>query len=280
MKESQQEIYYLIAPNRTAAMESPYMEAFLDDDTEVLFCYAQIDEFCMKNLGQFKSKNLVGIESATAVKNENKNADDLSEDNCRRLGKWLKNKFPKHIQKAEPTYRLRKHPAVLVDHQSAAIRQYLHALGEDVTTPPQRIQINPSHNIIKGLYEKIQNDEQEAMIIARQMIHNSFIAAGILDDPRDMLKDMNSVMEIALGYKPSDVDDVSKSDEGPNEKPKGMDYEQEIIDKMNEEIEAAGVNRDDAKTIKNVEVDGDIDDVEVIQQRNTEKKEGDFKSNE
>ena len=279
MKEGQEEIYYLIAPNRAAALDSPYMEAFLHDDTEVLFCYAQIDEFCMKNLGQFKSKNLVGIESSTAVKNENKNADDLSEDNCRRLGKWLKNKFPKHIQKAEPTYRLRKHPSVLVDHQSAAIRQYLNALGEDVTTPPQRMQINPSHNIIKGLYEKIEKNEQEAMVIARQMINNAFIAAGILDDPRDMLKDMNSVMEIALGYAPEI--EISK-DEGPNEKPKGMDYEQEIIDKMNEEIEQVGINKDDPKTFKNLEVDGDVDDVEVIQQRNNDdnKKEGDFKSNE
>merc|ERR1712113_839363 len=121
-------------------------------------CYSQIDEFCMKNLGTFKSKNLVGIESSTAVKNENKDADALSEDNCRRLGKWLKKTFPKHIEKAEPTYRLKRHPAVLVDHQSAAIRQYLHALGEDVTTPAQRMQINPSHNIIKGLNA---NDSQK-----------------------------------------------------------------------------------------------------------------------
>ena len=99
MKESQEEIYYLVAPNRAAALDSPYMEAFLDDDTEVLLCYSQIDEFCMKNLGSFKSKNLVGIESSTAVKNDNKDQDALSEDNCRRLGKWLKKTFPKHIEK-------------------------------------------------------------------------------------------------------------------------------------------------------------------------------------
>ena len=282
MKEGQDEIYYLVAPNRAAAMESPYMEAFLDDDTEVLLCYAQIDEFCMKNLGQFKSKNLVGIESSTAVKNENKDADALDEDDCRRLGKWLKNKFPKYIQKAEPTYRLKRHPSVLVDHQSAAIRQYLHALGEDVTTPPQRMQINPSHNIIKGLFNKVNNNqEKDAIIIARQMINNAFIAAGILDDPRDMLKDMNCVMEIALGYEASvDEKDLLNQDDGPNVKPEGMDYEQEIVDKMNEEIEQAGINKDDPKTIRNMELDGDIDDVEVIQQRNDTKKEGDFKSNE
>jgi len=261
MSEGQDEIYYLVAPNRTAALESPYIEAFLDDDTEVLLCYSQIDEFCMKNLGSFKSKNLVGIESSTAVKNEKKDADALSEDNCRRLGKWLKKTFPKHIEKAEPTYRLKRHPAVLVDHQSAAIRQYLHALGEDVPTPPQRIQINPSHQIIKGLYERVQNEEGTAKIIARQMINNAFIAAGILDDPRDVLKDMNSVMEIALGFEPSMEYEV----DGPNEKPKGNDFEQEVVDQMNAEIEAAGISPDDTQKLRNLEADGDVDDVEVIQ---------------
>ena len=100
------------------------------------------------------------------------------------------------MEKCEPTYRLKRHPSVLVDHQSAAIRQYLHALGEDVTTPPQRMQINPSHNIIKGLYEKIkQGDEENAKIIGRQMINNAFIAAGILDDPRSMIPRVNNLLE-------------------------------------------------------------------------------------
>merc|ERR1712176_1504251 len=264
MKDGQEEIYYLIAPNRKAALESPYMEAFLDNDTEVLLCYSQIDEFCLKNLGQFKSKNLVGIESST-LKLENQNEDALDEDSCKRLGKWLRTKFPKFIEKCEPTHRLKRHPSVLVDHQSASIRQYLHALGEDVTTPPQRMQINPSHNIIKGLYEKIENDEEEsAQIIARQMINNAFIAAGILDDPRAMLKDMNYVMEIALGYTPTVEKEVGDKDEdAPNVKPKGMDYEQEVVDKMNEEIESFGMSEEDAKKIKDLDADG-LEDVEVV----------------
>eukprot|EP00483_Globobulimina_turgida_P003822 UN03830 len=134
------------------------------------------------------------------------------------------------------------------------------------------MQINPNHNIIKGLYEKVEKDETNAMLIARQMINNSFIAAGILDDPREMLKDMNSVMEIALGYTPNIEDIQFDKDEGPNVKPKGMDYEQEVVDKMNEEIEAAGLGADDAQTIKNLEIDADVDDVEVIQQRSSDNK--------
>merc|ERR1712173_327662 len=102
-----------------------------------------------------------------------------------------------------------------------------------------------------------------AQIIARQMINSAFIAAGILDDPRAMLKDMNYVMEIALGYTPKVEESAEKDEDAPNVKPKGMDYEQQVVDKMNEEIEASGMSAEDAKRIKDLDADG-LDDVEVV----------------
>ena len=194
MKENQNEIYYLLAPNRENALESPYIESFMDTNTPVILCYAQIDEFVMRNLGSYKSKDIVGIETSTATPNDiNENSENsLSTDDVGRLGKWIKNNFSAHINKVEPTYRLKKHPAVLVDHQSQAIRHYLSALGEDVKTPAQKMQVNPSHPIIKGLYQLIsdenESNENKAKIICRQLINNAFIAGGLLDDPREMLK--------------------------------------------------------------------------------------------
>ena len=46
------------------------------------------------------------------------------------------------------------------------------------------------------------NDPLKAKLVAQQLINNAFVAAGILDDPRQMLRDMNHVMEMALGYTP------------------------------------------------------------------------------
>ncbi len=72
MKDDQKEVFYLVAPNKESAIRSPYLEAFQDSDTEVLLCYAQIDEFCMKNLGSYRSKEITGIESSTAVTHSHK----------------------------------------------------------------------------------------------------------------------------------------------------------------------------------------------------------------
>lgn len=148
-------------------------------------------------------------------------SDALSEDECRKLSKWLKRQFPKKLEKVEMTLRLKTHPAVLVDHQSQAIRHYLQSLGEDVKTPPQRMQINPNHNVVKGLFKLIDNQDLQAQAVASQvcvcpfcsvlswavcghcdtqLINNAFIAAGVMDDPRDMLQDMYNVMEMAMGY--------------------------------------------------------------------------------
>lgn len=200
-KANDGEIYYLLAPNRAAALKSPYLEAFQDSNVEVLFCYAQIDEFCMKNLGSYRSNEIVGIESSTAVRTAAGVADEtLTEEECRRLCKWLKKTFPLRVEKAEMTERLKTHPAVIVDHQSAAIRSYLQALGEDVKTPPQRMQVNPRHRVIRGLYALIDSDEDKAWLIGMQLINNAFVAAGVMDDVRDMLPDVSRVMEMALGF--------------------------------------------------------------------------------
>jgi len=182
------------------AEHSPYLEAFQDNKTEVLLCYAQIDEFVMKNLGTYRSKEIVGVERSTTIKHKNVSEETLTEDQCSRLGRWLRQTFPLQIEKAEVTYRLKTHPVVLVDHQSQAIRHYLQALGEKSDAPPQRMQFNPAHNIIKGLYHCIEKDENKAKLVAKQLIHNAFIAAGIMDDARNFLTDMNNIMELALGY--------------------------------------------------------------------------------
>ena len=46
----QKEIYYLVAPNRDAALRSPYYETFKKHGKEVLLLYNTIDDFVMSNL--------------------------------------------------------------------------------------------------------------------------------------------------------------------------------------------------------------------------------------
>ena len=223
------EIYYLVAPTRETALNSPYIEAFQNRNIPVFLCYAQIDEFVMKVLGSYRGKEIIGIESSTtSVKHEfknkkgsNKDKDNdppLTKDDCRRLGKWMRKEFPKLVESCEITYRLDSHPAVFVDHQAQSLRHYLKAANEETKLPPQRMQVNPNHNIIKGLYREIQeNNEDKAKLLCKQLINNACIAAGIIDDARNMLADLNLVMEMALGYDPTDSNADTNENENENE---------------------------------------------------------------
>ena len=47
LKAEQSDIYYLCAPSRELAMESPYFEMFKKADKEVIFVYSAIDDFVM-----------------------------------------------------------------------------------------------------------------------------------------------------------------------------------------------------------------------------------------
>lgn len=62
LKEGQKDIYYLAAPNRALAENSPYYEGLKKQDMEVLFCYEPYDELVLMQLGMFLGNNLVSVE--------------------------------------------------------------------------------------------------------------------------------------------------------------------------------------------------------------------------
>ncbi len=49
----QKSIYYLVAPSRESALQSPYYETFKKHNVEVLFLYNTIDDFVMSNIKEF-----------------------------------------------------------------------------------------------------------------------------------------------------------------------------------------------------------------------------------
>lgn len=76
MKEEQKEIYYLAAPSRALAENSPYYEGLKKKDVEVLFCYEPYDELVLMQLQMFLGKQIISVEKEMR---QDKNADNLTE---------------------------------------------------------------------------------------------------------------------------------------------------------------------------------------------------------
>lgn len=57
------------------------------------------------------------------------------------------------------------------------------------------LEVNPRHPLIIGLYKTRETNADLAEKIANQVYDNARFAAGLLEDPRSMVKRLNSLME-------------------------------------------------------------------------------------
>ncbi|KAF9948945.1 TNF receptor-associated protein 1, mitochondrial [Modicella reniformis] len=222
MKEGQENIYFMCVPKRKFAEESPYFEEFKEKGIEVLFMYDTVDEFVVNNLRQVGQNKLVSIDAADikdgafdkASKDDSKDTNTLEEDalskqeaklEAENIAEWFRETLGMQVRNVKVSKRHMSHPAVVIDHDSPAVRKMMAMMsgaakaGEfDLPPTPTSLEINVNHPIIKKVWSIKNEDPEFAKQIAEQVHDNALIAAGVLDDPRSMLKRLNSIMEASL----------------------------------------------------------------------------------
>jgi HSP90 family molecular chaperone len=205
-------IYYLVAPSRKAALDSPYYETFKKHGIEVLFLYTSIDDFVMSNLRNFEGRTLLSAETSSVnLDSKDKDSSDssdsgvLSKEDKESLCRWLKDKLGARVRDVKTTDRLSDSPAIVTDHQSGALRRMLNMVdmsgtGKTTDIPPQTLEINPGHAIIRGLWAASQANAEDPMmaLVAQQVLDNALISAGLVDDARLMVPRINEILEATL----------------------------------------------------------------------------------
>jgi HSP90 family molecular chaperone len=211
-------IYYVIAPSRSAALKSPYYETFKKHNKEVLFLYSTIDDFVMSNIKTFSGRTLVSAETSSvnleetkddeedkSIDDNNDNKKKLSTQESEELCGWLQFVLEeKKVKQVKVTNRLSDSPAIVTDHESGALRRMLKMVdqqnqGVPPVMPPQVLEINPKHPIIVSLFHaKDGNSESVSKLCAEQIFDNALVAAGLIDDPRTMLSRLNDILEATL----------------------------------------------------------------------------------
>jgi len=139
----QKDIYYLVAPNRQAALQSPYLETFKKNNIEVLFLYHTIDDFVMGNLQNYNKRSLISIESGNInLPGEQDKTDEtdkeldeteeesdeskLSKSDQDTLCAWFKDTLGSdRVKDVKITNRLHDSPCIVTDHESASLRRMM-----------------------------------------------------------------------------------------------------------------------------------------------------------
>jgi molecular chaperone HtpG len=95
-------------------------------------------------------------------------------------------------------------PAVVVDsdpHLTASMKRMLKAMNREGTgnfDSKSDLEFNPANPMIARLEKLRHRDPDLAGQVAEQIYDNARVAAGVLEDPRAMLKRLNQLMEKLL----------------------------------------------------------------------------------
>ena len=205
MPPHQKNIYFLSAPSRKYALESPYYESFKSKNIEVIFLYQAIDDFVMKNLDTYNNRKLVSIESSTSLNEDDldidenkKDKDNDNEVQHKEVVDLVQEILSEKVSAISISKRLTSTPAIVVDHESAAFRRMMKLVDQnnnnDHVLPKQKLEINPNHQIFKNLLAIHKKDANLAQLVVEQVFDNALIAADILDSPRSMLSRINTLL--------------------------------------------------------------------------------------
>jgi TNF receptor-associated protein 1 len=214
MQPEQKDIFYLVAPTRDAALNSPYLEAFEKLGVEVLFLFTAIDDFVMANLEQYENRKLVSVEKGNIdLSGLKKNDDDDDESKLYEAERelttaeivefcaWFRKQLGEQkVASCTVTNRLTTSPAIVTDNESGAMRRMMRLVDtsdgnrDGVPLPKQHVEINPKHPVIVGIQELIHKEPTLARVLADQVFDNCLISAGLLDDSRSMLPRLNDLL--------------------------------------------------------------------------------------
>lgn len=197
MKEGQTEIYYITAPNREAALSSPYYEGLKAKGFEALFLHDPWDEFVMDHLREFDGKKLTSGERAEISLDATEKK--LSEDATRLLCNFIKESLGDKVGEVRASARLVDSPAVLVESDkgmTSSMRRMLKNMNRGADMPFKHdLEINPNHPMLVGLEGTREARPEVSKQVVEQIYDNALITAGLLEDPQAMLKRINSLLE-------------------------------------------------------------------------------------
>lgn len=197
MKEGQDKIYFIAAPTLDAALHSPHMDYFKDNNIEVLLLLDKIDESLLSYMSSYKDKNFVSVTSSdispTAKDSEDKKDEEKPEENplCKTLEEVLKDK----VKAVKVSTRLSSSPACLVVEGGATMymQRLMQEAGQAMPSVLPTMEINLEHSLVK----KMLNKDQGVIEKWGQILYSLAMLAegGNLSDPATFAREVTVLLE-------------------------------------------------------------------------------------
>ncbi len=197
--EDQEEIYYIVGNNRAGIEAGPYIEAFKEKGIEVAFFTDGIDEYVMENVMEVKGKKLVPANrEGLDIGDVEESVDALKGETAEKFSTWMSETLGESVGKVTVSSRLTSSPAAALlpaDAPSPQVRMMLEQMGQPVPEIKASLEVNPSHALVTGLDQLRDSDPALANLVAKQMADSALLAAGMVENPTELLKRNQEVLE-------------------------------------------------------------------------------------
>ncbi|KAK1119803.1 hypothetical protein K0M31_012881 [Melipona bicolor] len=205
MPSDQNKIYYLLAPNRKLAEQSPYYESLKKRNIEVLFCYEAHDDVIFLHLRQFNSRKLTSIEEELRESDSKSDSPGIiNQTEINDLITYMKKTLSGKAHDIKITTRLESHPCVITVQEMASARHFARIqtrqMGDEMLYTLLRpcLEINPKHSLVKKLCQLMKTDTKLADLLIKQLFTNSMVEAGLIENPRILLESLNELLTTAF----------------------------------------------------------------------------------
>jgi len=74
------------------------------------------------------------------------------------------------------------------------MRAMMKAMGQDAPEPKVVLEVNPRHQVIINLSALKETDAELAGMVTQQLTDNALLAAGMMDNPQNMVNRMNDLL--------------------------------------------------------------------------------------
>jgi molecular chaperone HtpG len=215
MKEGQNQIYYITGETVDKVKNSPFLEALVKKDYDVLFMVESIDEFVMNQVKKFQEKDFKSIVKGDldlSKSDEEKKKHDDQKTRFEELAKFVKEVLSDKVEKVTISDRQLSVPAVLSTGQfgySANMERLMKAQAMGGDDPmmmmymmgKKNMELNPDHKILSYMNERYQKDKQDKTVkdMIQLIFETSLIDSGFtLEKPTDFTKRIHRMIELGL----------------------------------------------------------------------------------
>jgi molecular chaperone HtpG len=198
MKESQDSIYYLLAPG-TAAASSPHLEAFRAKGVEVLLLTEPVDSWVVTGLHEFDRHPLQSVAQGAAglgsLEDEaEKAAAEKAGTEFAALAGRLKGLLGDQVYDVRVSSRLTTSPACIVANEPDIEMNLVRRMrGSGVPSQPV-LEINPGHPLVERLNHRLDDPRLDDW--AHVLFSQAVLTLGArIEDPAVFVNRMNDLLE-------------------------------------------------------------------------------------